>query len=91
MQGEDLVYELEIPAYDAVLGADVELPTLEGRARLHVPPGTQNGQRFRLSGKGLPGKGGQRGDFYAVASITVPKNPSATEKALWEQLAAASR
>lgn len=91
VQGEDLVYDLEVPAYDAVLGADVELPTLEGRARLHIPAGTQNGQRFRLSGKGLPGKGGSRGDFYAVVSITVPKNPSGAEKALWEQLAAASR
>jgi len=88
VDGSDLIYDLELPAFKAVLGADVELPTLEGRARLHIPEGTQNGKKFRLSKRGLPGKDGARGDFYAVVSILLPENPSEAEKAIWQQLAA---
>lgn len=87
VDGADLIYELELPAYKAVLGADVELPTLEGRARLHVPEGTQNGKKFRLTGRGLPGKDGARGDIYAVVSVQLPEKPSAAEKAVWQELA----
>jgi curved DNA-binding protein len=87
VQGEDLTYELEIPAYQAVLGADVEIPTLEGRARLHIPEGTQNGKKFRLSKRGLPGKDGERGNFYAVVSVLLPEHPSAAEKEIWQKLA----
>lgn len=87
VDGADLIYDLEIPAYQAVLGADVELPTLEGRARLHIPEGTQNGKKFRLSKRGLPGKDGARGDFYAVVSVQLPEKPSEAEKAIWRQLA----
>lgn len=89
-QGEDLFYELEIPAYQAVLGCDVEIPTLDGRAKLHVPAGTQNGRKFRMPGKGLSRKGGTRGDFYAVLTVTLPTNPSAEEKELWQKIAGLS-
>ena len=91
VDGTDLVYELELPAYQAVLGCDVELPTLEGRARLHVPPGTQNGRKFRLAKRGLPGPGGHRGDFYAVVSVTLPDAPSEEEKQLWRKLGELSK
>ena len=87
-QGEDLFYELEIPAYQAVLGCDVEIPTLDGRAKLHVPAGTQNGRKFRITGKGLSRKGGTRGDFYAVVSVTLPSNPTPAERELWQKIAA---
>ena len=72
VEGSDIFYELEIPAWQAVLGGDVEIPTLDGRAKLHVPPGSQNGQKFRLAGRGLPQKGGGRGNFYAVLRKKFP-------------------
>lgn len=86
-QGADLFYDLELPAFKAVLGADVEIPTLDGRAKLHIPAGTQNGRKFRISGRGLSKKGGTRGDFYAVLSVTLPTNPSEAEKDLWRKIA----
>ncbi|MFZ4681739.1 MAG: DnaJ C-terminal domain-containing protein, partial [Terrimicrobiaceae bacterium] len=88
VEGEDLYYDLEIPAYQAVLGSDVEIPTLDGRAKLHVPSGTQNGRKFRISGRGLPRKGGTRGDFYAVVKVLLPANPSSAELELWKKIAA---
>jgi len=91
MDGSDLVYDLEIPAWDAVLGCDVQVPTLKGRAKLKLPPGTQSGKKFRLPGMGLPLKGGHCGDLYAVVAITVPSAPDAGEKSLWEQIASKHR
>jgi curved DNA-binding protein len=59
---------------EAVLGAEVTLPTFEGPVRLRVPPGTQAGTRLRLRGKGLPDlKGGPRGDLHAVVKIVLPE------------------
>ena len=87
IEGADLHYALEIPAWDAVLGCNVTVPTLGGRAKLKIPPGTQSGKKFRLPSLGLPLGAGKRGDFYAAVAITVSSEPSAKEKALWEQLA----
>ncbi|HRJ73481.1 MAG TPA: J domain-containing protein [Terrimicrobiaceae bacterium] len=87
-QGADLIYDLELPAHKAVLGCDVEIPTLDGRAKLHIPAGSQNGKKFRLSGRGLPIKGGTRGNFFAVLAVTLPEHPSEEEKALWRKIAA---
>ncbi len=91
IDGHDLVYELEVPAWDAVLGSDVHVPTLEGRAKLKIAPGTQSGKKLRLPGMGLPSGEGKRGDLYAVVTITVPADSDAMEKKLWEQLAARRR
>jgi curved DNA-binding protein len=91
IQGSDLFYDLEIPAWQAVLGGDVEIPTLDGRAKLHVPPGSQNGQKFRLSGRGLAQKGGGRGNFYAVVRATLPREISVRERELWKELASLDR
>ena len=91
IQGSDLFYDLEIPAWQAVLGGDVEIPTLEGRAKLHVPPGSQNGQKFRLSGRGLLRREGSRGNFYAVLRATLPREVDAQEKELWKQIASLER
>jgi len=88
IDGTDLVTEMEVPAWKCVLGGDVEVRTLEGRAKLHLPPGTQNGRKFRLSGKGLPGKSGDRGNLIAAVAVTVPANLSVEEQKLWEQIAA---
>ncbi len=87
VEGSDLVHEVKIAPWQAVLGDQIIVPTLEGNARLKLPPGTQGGQRFRLRGRGLPGVSGQRGDLYVVVQIAVPKKLSDSERKLWEQLA----
>ncbi len=91
IEGADLIYDLEVPAWDAVLGCDVHVPTLEGRAKLKLAPGTQSGKKLRLPGMGLPLGGGKRGDLYAVVAVTVPSAPDPESKKLWEQLAARAR
>ena len=88
IEGADLIYDLEVPAWDAALGCNVHVSTLEGRAKLKLAPGTQSGKKLRLPGMGLPLGGGKRGDLYAVVGSTVPTALDADEKKLWEQLAA---
>jgi curved DNA-binding protein len=77
---------LEVAPWDAVLGTIISVPLLDGRANLKIPPGSRNGQRFRLRGKGLPQRGGGRGDLYVVLHIQVPEHVGDGERALWEQL-----
>ena len=91
IEGADLLYDLEVPAWDAALGCTVHVPTLEGRAKLKLAPGTQSGKKLRLPGMGLPLGAGKRGDLYAVVAVTVPTSLDADEKKLWEQLAAKKR
>ena len=87
VEGSDLVHEVKIAPWQAVLGDQIIVPTLEGNARLKLPPGTHGGQRFRLRERGLPGVSGQRGDLYVVVQISVPKKLSEREREIWEQLA----
>ena len=87
VRGNDLYYDLEIPVWKAVLGGDVEISTLDGRAKLHIPPHAQNGQKFRLSGRGLSRKEGGRGDFYAVLQPSLPRELSSRERELWREIA----
>jgi curved DNA-binding protein len=87
VEGSDLVHEVKIAPWQAVLGDQIIVPTLEGNARLKLPPGTQGSQRFRLRERGLPGVSGQRGDLYVVVQISVPKKLSEREREIWEQLA----
>jgi curved DNA-binding protein len=86
-EGTDVHYDAEIAPWVAVLGGEVTIPTPDGRAKLKLPAGTQNGKKFRIPGRGLPEKGGGRGDFYAIVEIAVPESISPEQKALWEQLA----
>ena len=73
-EGKDLSLDFPVTVPEAVLGAEVTLPTFEGPVRLRVPPGTQAGTRLRLREKGLPDlKGGPRGDLYAVVRIVLPE------------------
>lgn len=88
--GADLYYDLELTPWEAVLGASVHIPTLDGTVALKVPAGTTAERVFRLRGKGLPSESGSPGDLHAIASIQVPVQLSAQEKNLWEQLAALS-
>jgi curved DNA-binding protein len=86
VRDQDLYYDLPLAPWEAVLGARVHVPTLDGRATLTIPPGTTRGQQFRLRGQGLPTGAGNRGDLYAVVTIETPATVSAAERALWEQL-----
>jgi curved DNA-binding protein len=88
--GANLYYDLELAPWEAVLGASVHIPTLDGTVALKVPAGTSGEQEFRLRGKGLPLESGVPGDLHAIVSIQVPSQLTAEEKALWEQLAATS-
>ena len=86
----DLYYDLVLSPWEAVLGADVHMPTLEGAVSLKIPAGTKAERQFRLRGKGLPTAGGTRGNLLAIVSIHVPSHLTTEEKKLWESLAAIS-
>ena len=87
VEGSDLIHEVKIAPWQAVLGTELVVPTLEGNVRLKIPPGTLGGQRFRLRGRGLPSASGKRGDFYVVVQINIPKKITEREKELWSELA----
>ena len=72
-KGDDLYLSLPITFPEAALGAKVDVPTIDGSTRMTLPPGTQGGQRFKLSGKGFTRPSGAgRGDMYVTANIIVP-------------------
>jgi curved DNA-binding protein len=87
----DLYLDLPVAPWEAALGAEVEVPTLDGRVKLTVRPGSRAGQKLRLTGKGLPKPGGGHGDLYCVLQIAVPSVLSDRERQLYEELARASR
>jgi curved DNA-binding protein len=86
VDGHDLVYETELAPWDAVLGTEISVPTLEGRVNIKIPAGTPGGQKLRVRNRGLPNREGGKGDLYVVAKIVVPTQISAEEQKLWEQL-----
>ena len=87
VEGSDLIHDVKIEPWRAVLGSELVVPTLEGNVRLKIPPGTQGGQRFRLRERGLPGVSGKRGDLYVDVQINVPKKLTEREKEIWRELA----
>ena len=86
----DLYFDLSLAPWEAALGAEVEVPTLEGAVVLTVPAGTQSGRKLRLRGRGMANGQGNRGDLYAVAAIDVPAMLTDRERELFTGLAAAS-
>lgn len=88
-KGRELYYDQEVDLYTAVLGGEVNVPTLTGKAKLTLPAGTQPGKRFRLAGQGLPGMNGntERGDLLVRIQVRIPESLSAEEKKLFEKLA----
>ena len=86
--GDNLEVEAPLDMFTALLGGEVEVPTLSGSVRLKVPPGTQSGRRFRLSGRGMPllRRKDQFGDLLARVRITVPTRLSAEQRRLAEEL-----
>ncbi len=89
--GTDVWFYLPIAPWEAVLGAVVDIPTLEKPFRIHVPAGATSGKTFRLPGRGLPKPDGGRGDLLACLRIITPEFPTEPEKQLYLQLARVSR
>jgi curved DNA-binding protein len=87
VEGHNLIYEAELAPWEAVLGGNVSVPTLDGRVNIKIPPGTHNGQKLRLRGRGLPQRGDGGGDLIVVTRIEVPTRVNESERKLWEQLA----
>jgi len=86
-EGRDVVCEVPIGVTKAVLGGTLDVPTLDGRATINVPPGTRSGQRFRLKGRGVPASNGKpAGDLYALIQIHPPKKLDARARELFEEL-----
>jgi curved DNA-binding protein len=87
----DIYYDLELAPWEAVLGTSVNIPTLDGQAKLKIPEGTVNGATFRLANLGLTRSDGKRGNLYAVVRIEVPDKVEPDERRLWEELAKVSK
>lgn len=87
----DLYAEIPIAPWEAALGAKVPFTTLDGEVRLTIPPGSQNGLRLRLGGRGAYRTNGSRGDLYAIVEIEIPTTLTSDERELWEKLQATSR
>jgi curved DNA-binding protein len=88
--GHDLYFDLALAPWEAALGKEVEVPTLDGPVLLTVPAGSQAGRKLRLRGRGLATGHGGRGDLYALVRIDVPATLTQRERELFEELARAS-
>lgn len=86
--GNDIIYSLNLSIPTAILGATVEIPTIDGKVKIKIDPGTQPGKILRLRGKGLPDVNGyERGDLLVVVNVYVPKNLSRDERNAIEKMA----
>lgn len=79
--GASILLDQEISFAQAALGAEVEVPTLDGKVKLNIPEGTQSGTTFRLKGKGVPFlRNGGRGDQFVTVNVAVPRSMTSTQK-----------
>jgi DnaJ-class molecular chaperone len=85
----DIYTEVPITVFESVLGSSVQVPTLDGHAKMKIPTGTASGQKFRIGGKGAPvlGKKGKRGDQYVIIKIVPPDHLTDDERMAFETLA----
>jgi len=91
LEGRNLVTTLEIAPWEAALGGEARLRTLDGEVRIRIPAGTSSGRKVRVRGRGFPGgKNAEPGDLIAELRIVVPEKLSAKEKELFESLREAS-
>jgi curved DNA-binding protein len=86
VQAADLYFDLNLAPWEAVLGVQAKIPTLDGQTSLRVPAGTAARSQLRLRGLGLPREDKTRGDIYATVRIQTPVVVTAEERVLWEQL-----
>jgi DnaJ-class molecular chaperone len=91
VSGDDVLVDVPIAPWEAVLGTTIRVPTLDGTAEVTVPAGSQGGQKLRLRGQGLNRRRGDRGDLFVRLKIVVPPSPTSSERRLFEQLARESR
>jgi len=91
VDGHNLIHETELAPWEAVLGAEISVPTLDGRVKIKVAAGTQSGQKLRVRGRGLVQRDGARGDLIVLTSVVLPSKVTEPEKKLWEQLARESK
>jgi len=83
----DLHVEVPVPLSDAILGGEVEVPTLKGKLTLKIPPETQNGKVFRLAGQGMPRMGDtKKGDLFAKVQVVLPTTLTERERELFQEL-----
>ncbi len=82
----NLLFDLALAPWDAVLGGQLQVPTLRGHVQIRIPAGSQNGQKLRLKGKGLPSSDGREGDLHVQLKVDIPKSISSEEKEFWEKL-----
>lgn len=85
--GEDLRMELPVALHEAILGAEVTVPTLKGRVSLRIPPDTQNGRTIRLAGQGMPRPGGGSGDLFVTVKVVLPTKLSDMERESIQKIA----
>ncbi len=87
-EGDDIYVVVPIAAWEAALGAKIEVPTIDGRSQLKVPPGTQSGQKLRLREKGVPSAAheGMRGDQIVEVKIAVPEARDLRVRELWQEM-----
>jgi curved DNA-binding protein len=86
LEGNDIVCELPITPCEAILGGQIEAPTLDGWVKMTLPVGVRSGQRLRLGSKGYPGADGSRGDQLVQIRVEMPRTVTAQEKELYEKL-----
>ena len=87
INGNDLTRDFTVPVWQAVLGQDINVETLEGQVTIKMPPGIQDGQKLRLRGKGMPKRDGTNGDLYVRIRVEIPRHLTSKQKDLWEELA----
>lgn len=90
VEGSDLHARLPVAPWEAALGGNARVSTLEGEVTVRVPPGSSSGRKIRLRGKGLPAGSGARGDLFAEIRVVVPETLTDGERELYEELARAS-
>lgn len=86
-EGDDLFYEAKIPFSQAALGSEITVPTIDGFAKVKIPPGCQSGSLFRLRGKGMPGLRGGRGDELVRVLVKTPEKLTPAQRRAIEELA----
>ena len=87
--GHDLIVQLPLSYCQAVLGTEIEIPTLNGRKSIEIPPGTQSGEIFRMRGQGMPDpRSRMRGDLLVQTFVEIPKKVNAAQEDLLRKLAA---
>jgi len=91
LEGSDLYTVLPVTPWEAALGAQANVPTLEGDVAVKIPAGTSSGRKIRLRGKGFPRAKGERGDLYAEIRVDVPHHLTSAEKKLFEELSRESK